>query len=40
LREEVGPLRSTNKRWHGEEARTMYGVLSTAPLKDAPVLRS
>jgi hypothetical protein len=40
LREEVGPLPSTNGRWHGEEARTMYGVLSTAQLQDAPVLRS
>ena len=40
LREKVGPLRSTNKRWHGEAARTMCGVLSTAQLQDAPVLRS
>ena len=27
VREEVGSLRSTNKRWHGKAARTVYGVL-------------
>ena len=40
LCEEVGPLPSTDGKWHGEAARTVYGVLSTAQLKDAPVLRS